>query len=79
MIVACEFCGQDMMVAASCVQVPVELVDGTYAPMPYGSEPVEYGDDGAGRDSRAATVASSLAAFTIRVAMPRRVLALTGR
>jgi hypothetical protein len=38
----CLYCKQDMETGASCVIVPVTLIDGTYGPVRWGSEVPEW-------------------------------------
>jgi hypothetical protein len=33
----CTYCEQDMETGASCVEVAIDLIDGRYAPIPWGS------------------------------------------
>lgn len=39
----CRFCGEDMHVAATCNEVRIETVGGSFAPIPYGSEAEDWG------------------------------------
>jgi hypothetical protein len=39
----CESCGHDMRTVTTCIEVPVETVDGPLAPIPYGSEKDDWG------------------------------------
>ena len=40
----CEFCEGDMREVASCIEVPIQLVDGIYSPIPWGSESDDWGN-----------------------------------
>lgn len=39
----CIYCGENMSVAATCAEVPVETESGAVAPIPYGAESQDWG------------------------------------
>jgi hypothetical protein len=45
----CEFCSEDMHEAATCVEVPVETLDGLLVPIRYGAESEDWGAESGAR------------------------------
>lgn len=38
----CNVCGDDMLAVGTCIEFPVETVDGPLPPIPYGSEEEDW-------------------------------------